>query len=172
MVYNSYMILFSRKPLMKYKTRRDCAFTLIEVMVIVIIVGILAVAATPIYSRHMMRTRLSEAVAGLGAIRSAQRLILIETGSYVNVAPEHMINEPTDQPRGLGLDFRSNSYYDDVCFEVVDADENGFIARATGNAEGSTAHRRMEVDKMVIEMRENGDVRHSFDGGVTWSGWK
>jgi prepilin-type N-terminal cleavage/methylation domain-containing protein len=50
--------------------KKKAGFTLIELMIVVIVVGILAAAAIPIYSRVMDRARASEGKALLGTVRT------------------------------------------------------------------------------------------------------
>lgn len=59
-------------------------FTLIELMVVVIVVGILAAAAVPIYRFAMSRAYSSEAKATMGTMMSSMRVFAAETsdGSY------------------------------------------------------------------------------------------
>lgn len=45
-------------------------FTLIEVMVVIIMIGILAAVAIPIYSGYVYRARASEGIAMLGAMKT------------------------------------------------------------------------------------------------------
>lgn len=53
------------------KLRKDeLGFTLIEIMVVIIMVGILAAIALPIYTSYVNRARVSEAVSTLGAIKT------------------------------------------------------------------------------------------------------
>jgi len=61
-------------------------FTLIELIIVVIIIGILAATAAPMMSSNVGRARASEALAGLGALRTAERLHFVEHGSYVAFA--------------------------------------------------------------------------------------
>ena len=58
-------------------------FTLIEVMVVIIMVGILAAIAVPIYSNYVYRARTAEAVTTLGAIKT----FLIERENATSVWP-------------------------------------------------------------------------------------
>lgn len=48
----------------------ELGFTLIEVMVVIIMVGILAAIAVPIYTGYVYRARASEGVTTLGAIKT------------------------------------------------------------------------------------------------------
>jgi len=64
----------------------DKGFTLIELMIVVIIVGVLAMVAIPMYQLVPERARATEAESGLGAVRSALRCYYAERGSYVNAA--------------------------------------------------------------------------------------
>ena len=47
------------------------AFTLIELMIVIVIVAILAMAAIPFYQENIKGARMSEGVAGVGTIRTA-----------------------------------------------------------------------------------------------------
>jgi len=50
--------------------RKRAGFTLVELMIVVIVVGILAAAAIPIYQRSMDKARASEGKALLGTVRT------------------------------------------------------------------------------------------------------
>jgi len=57
-------------------------FTLIEVLIVVIILGILATLAVPQFTRMIQRARMAEAWAGLGAVRTAQSVYWMEHTFY------------------------------------------------------------------------------------------
>ncbi len=57
-------------------------FTLMEIIVTVIIVGVIASFAIPNYSRTINQTRAQDAIIQLSAIRSANQLYFAKTGTY------------------------------------------------------------------------------------------
>jgi prepilin-type N-terminal cleavage/methylation domain-containing protein len=57
-------------------------FTLVELMVVVIIVGILAAVAVPLYRANIRRAMSSEGQALVGSIRTAERLYFAENNAY------------------------------------------------------------------------------------------
>ncbi len=56
--------------------------TLIELLVVILIVGILAAVAVPIYTNYMLRARRSDAKTVLEQVRAAQEMWRAERGSY------------------------------------------------------------------------------------------
>ena len=63
-------------------------FTLIEVLIVVIILGILATLAVPQFTRMISRARMAEAWAGLGAVRTAQSIYWMEHSAYAGVVTD------------------------------------------------------------------------------------
>jgi prepilin-type N-terminal cleavage/methylation domain-containing protein len=58
--------------------RSRAGFTMIEMMVVVIIVGVLAAIAIPVYSGYVKKSRVSEATARIGDILTAAKTYAIE----------------------------------------------------------------------------------------------
>ena len=58
------------------------AFTLVEVLVVVIVLGILATIALPQFIKIARRSRLAEAWAGLGALKSAEAVYYMNENKY------------------------------------------------------------------------------------------
>ena len=155
----------------RHRGRRG-GFTLIELMVVVVILGVLAAAASPIYTGQVRRARTSEAVAGLGAIRSLQILHRMEKGAFLAVSPGAIAHLPTDPEPGLGLDFSMNAYFGNACYGVVLDGTYGFVATCDGGADGNTAPRAGDVARAVVQMRADGAIRISHDGGASFSNWE
>lgn len=58
------------------------AFTLVELIIVVIIIGILASIAIPQFNKTMERSRIAEASAVLGSLRGAQLRYKLENTDY------------------------------------------------------------------------------------------
>ena len=64
------------------KYLRSKAFTLAEILIVVVIIGILAGMALPNYARTIERSHLRDAEANLMAIHAANRIFFAENGTY------------------------------------------------------------------------------------------
>jgi type IV pilus assembly protein PilE len=64
------------------KMKSEKGMTLIELMAVVIIVGILAAVAIPMYTGYMVRARRADAKTSLEQLRAAQEMRRAEKGSY------------------------------------------------------------------------------------------
>lgn len=62
--------------------RRQQGFTLIEVMIVVAIVAILSAIAIPAYSDYILRSRITEAVGNLSAMRTKMEQFFQDNRSY------------------------------------------------------------------------------------------
>jgi type IV pilus assembly protein PilE len=56
--------------------------TLIELLIVIIIVGVLAAVAIPMYTNYMLRARRADAKTALEQLRAAQEMRRAERGSY------------------------------------------------------------------------------------------
>lgn len=133
--------------------RRKAAFTLIELMIVVVIVGIIAVSAVPIYRLNLRRAHSAEGFAALGAIRRAQHFYQAEFDTFIAVNP------PDDIYTILGLDTADNRFWNNPAFSVTvggTAADPTFIATATGAA--STAPRAVRIADITLTMNERGET--------------
>jgi len=63
-------------------------FTLVELMVVIIIVGILAAIAVPLYTGYVERARVTEATSIMGAIITSQKVEMSRTTKYYSAGPD------------------------------------------------------------------------------------
>ncbi len=122
------------------KKNKKKGFTLIELMTVVIIVGILASVAVPLYRGQVKRAMASEGAALLGSVRTAERVYYAEHGRY------------TDDKTKLGIDTTGNKYFIDYTVELTGGG-TGFTASTTGT--GDAAGITVTIDQ---------------DGNLTYSG--
>jgi type IV pilus assembly protein PilE len=61
-------------------------FTLVELMVVIIIVGILAAIAVPLYTGYVERARVTEATSIMGAIITSQKVEKSRTTKFYDAA--------------------------------------------------------------------------------------
>jgi prepilin-type N-terminal cleavage/methylation domain-containing protein len=80
-------------------------FTLMELIIVVVIIGILAMVGLPQFFRVAERGRSAEAIAALGALRSAELRFAAETNSTTNVATNLDMDVPGITPNTPALRF-------------------------------------------------------------------
>ncbi len=73
------------------------AFTLVELMIVIVIIGVLSVLAITGYRRYTLAARNSEAVQFLGAIRAAQEAYFQAWGQYCGAA------QPAKHPAAMAF---------------------------------------------------------------------
>jgi type IV pilus assembly protein PilE len=64
------------------KMKSRVGLTLIELLMVIVIVGVLAAIAVPMYSGYMQRARRADAKTALEQVRAAQEMWRAEKGSY------------------------------------------------------------------------------------------
>lgn len=135
-------------------------FTLIELMIVVIIVGILAAASVGIYRFYVKRAYSTEAKATLGTIRSAELVYFAEYNTFLVVAAGNIESPPVPPSdlvglpdAGLGIEVNKNTWFDNpACFSVV-AGSDTFTAECDGSKVAAT---HPEVEDIKIQVNEKG----------------
>lgn len=110
-------------------------FTLVEMMVVAIIVGILMAVAIPLLLGNTRKAMATEAQAGLGTVRHALNIYRVEHGRYPDSEQGKTIDQVTVltvKPGDLdGRYFKTDGYM----LTLVTA--SNFLVTATGYAEGA-----------------------------------
>ncbi len=100
-------------------------FTLVELMVVIIIVGILAAIAVPLYTGYVERARVTEATSIMGAIITSQKVEKQRTANYYSAA-----SIPTFKSKGIDIsDTKFFSYQ--TMDDTGGAPAEGFMVLAT-----------------------------------------
>ena len=112
---------------MMLKSKRG--FTLIELIVVIVIIGVLSSIAAPMMQGNVARAKRTEAAAALGAIRTAERCYYVDNTGYVAVtSAQWTTTGPLNTyVRSQDLDGR---YYTNGNYSVTCATSQGSSFRA------------------------------------------
>ncbi len=116
--------------------RKMRGFTLIELVVVMVIIGILSVIAVPLYRGFTQRAMTAEGKALVGSIATSEKVYLAEHGVYWAVDSGSNYDDVID------IDSRANTYFRTYGVEVVGSHSAGtaaFTATTSGVDPGDAA---------------------------------
>jgi len=64
--------------------KKEKGFTLIELLMVIVILGILAAVAIPVYTNYTQRARRADAKTALEQLRASQEVFRAENGAYTS----------------------------------------------------------------------------------------
>ena len=85
-------------------------FTMVELMVVIIIVGILAAIAVPLYTGYVERARVTEATSIMGAIITSQKVEKQRTTNYYPIPLSGGVTDITAF-RNKGIDISDTRFF-------------------------------------------------------------
>ena len=83
---------------MKDIRRNKGGFTLLELLIVIVILGVLAGLALPVYTASIERSRRQEAVATLSAVKDSASRFFQFNNTYTNMTYAQMDYDPTVPP--------------------------------------------------------------------------
>ena len=112
--------------------KRAKGFTLVELVIVIVIVGILSIVAVPIYRGYTRKAMASEGKALLGTIQTSEKVYYAENAKFLGTTITSF-NETLD------VDARSNKYFTTFTINAADAygDSAAYTAYTTGNGGAS-----------------------------------
>ncbi len=134
-------------------------FTLVELIIVIVIVGILSIVAVPVYKGYTKKAMGTEAKTLLGSIATAEKVYFAEYSHFRAV-------EETGFDKELDVDARSNKYFTAYTVDVQDGteDETAFYATVNG-LEGSGADNISMV--MIGKVSDRPELHEAYDPGET-----
>ncbi|MFC1709250.1 prepilin-type N-terminal cleavage/methylation domain-containing protein [Candidatus Omnitrophota bacterium] len=115
---------------------RKKGFTLLELIIVIIVIGILASIALPRYLRVAERSRMAEGKSMLGLLRGAQ----------MRYSAEHQVYSAVETD--TDAEYTTSRYFDTVVLATADP-----IASVTRNSLDAGAY-----DGYVLAISEDGDI--------------
>lgn len=112
--------------------RKMRGFTLIELVVVMVIVGILSVIAVPLYRGYTRRAMAAEGKALVGSIATSEKVYLAEHGVYHAAGT---IAAPINYDATIDIDARANTYFNTYSISISGAISSGdaaFTATTSG----------------------------------------
>ncbi len=116
-------------------------FTLVEVLIVVIIIGILAAIGIPQFATSIEKAKGGEARAGLGHVQTAEKIYYAENEAYT--------------PNVTDLDISLTNRYWTFSIDTVNANSSKYLATATRS--GGTR------DGQTITMDTNGTISGNWE---------
>ena len=149
------------------KLRNKKGFTLIELMIVVVIIGILAALAIPRFMQASKKAKISEAKSVLKQVYELAAAYYEEKGEWpVTGGTDKFLNNGWTT---IGLDAPSGkprfAYY--YTNNKVDASGSDILATATGENKGQ-ATVDGSLTKVRLKIDATGVLQLSLDGGTSW----
>jgi len=125
------------------ENKKKGGFTLVELMVVIIIVGILAAAAVPIYSAFVKKARVSEAKASIGTIRAAEEVYWAENAVYLPLGGVE--SDDAALKDTLGVDVSHNVWWNtDVTWTVTTGTSDTVLLTIVADATAGTCDAKIQ----------------------------
>jgi len=102
-------------------------FTLIEMLVVVLIIGVLAAIALPMYQKAVMKSRFAALMPIGKAMADSNEAYYLENGEYAYNAEELPVQGQMDYPDGTELKFGTTTEYAYVLVKNEDKVPNNYI---------------------------------------------
>ncbi len=172
-------------------------FSMIELLTVLLIIGILAAVAAPLFSANTVKAKVSEAVAGAGSIRAGERTYYSQNNGYLAVTSAalgatYFGTQSGNQSNLLGVQIHGNKYFSPDAYTVATTALSwggtpsgvtlqtplDFLITVTGSnsvalssADTDGASNNTAVGGYIVQMDNSGQVIYTqgpINGSTTW----
>jgi len=116
-------------------SRDQKGFTMVELMVVIVIIGVLSAIALPTFNAQIDKAKVGRAVADLKSVKNLVELYYVENGKYPDV------EKFEDQVNGNGLVWKSSDNpmkdpWGRAYYYYVNSDGSSYVLLSEGPEEG------------------------------------
>jgi len=142
------------------KSKKRAGFTLVELMIVVVIVGILAAVGLALYRGYVKKAIATEGVAGLGTVRTALRVNMAETGQYDVMGDGTTLTggEAADEVPGIDVGDLQGTYFSHIDYDITTISSGAFTLTVTGTGASGSGASIGKADAITITMNQDGDI--------------
>jgi prepilin-type N-terminal cleavage/methylation domain len=135
-------------------------FTLVELMIVVIIIGILTAVGVPLYLGYVRDAKAASAEAAIGVVFNAEKVYYQRNETFTNVTSAQFEGLPEVNP--LRVDVRNATQHWTIA--VTGSDNNTFTVTATGKAGADFDYSTIVVS--LIYKRNGDEIWKKTENGV------
>ncbi|MCL1973072.1 MAG: prepilin-type N-terminal cleavage/methylation domain-containing protein [Endomicrobia bacterium] len=139
--------------------KKNLGFTLAEVIIVIVIVGILSIIAVPIYRDHVKKSVSVEGQALLSEIMAAQEIYFNRYASWW----EENVIDTVQQSTRIGVDARRNRYFNSFSWTG-----RSDVARSTDTADQMTESFRIVTNGATNTRAQGISLTLIYKKGTTY----
>ncbi len=134
-------------------------FTLVELMIVVIVVGVLAAVAIPMYRVTSERSKASEATAALGSLHDVMRTHYAEFGTYADASFTDGARVTVGGVLSMSDFDLYGRYFSTECYTFSGVPTAiAFTLECDGSA--SVAPKAAEISTIVVTIDQSGELTY------------
>jgi len=155
---------------MKGEFNNQRGFTLVEIMMVVIIIGILAVLAIPRYQKYTLESKLSEVAVAVGEIKTGVAKYYNSHGNKYTTIPAVTGNRHLQQALRIDLGDQKNFRF--AVLESQNNNETGFVVYGILTGDGVAAEYGSATAGMQVTFCFPRSLLKEYTSDPDWSkGW-
>ena len=144
--------------------KRKRGFTLVELMIVVVIVGILAAVALGLYRGYTRKAMSTEAKAGLGTIATSLRVVFAEHSDYRKARNPVLTDEEVAVGNVPGIDpgDLDGTYFSDEDYTITAITAVTFALQCLGDANSGRGNAEGNAEGIMVTLNHLGDSTYKY----------